>query len=103
MGNSSELVSAWEALEPLPFPPHPQDDDLSNWLFDLLEADGFYAGVVSSVLSGASPSLPRENELSHLSLRLANLQVADPGDEKILEQCRTYFRAMERVHRALMP
>ena len=99
----NELAAAWESLKALPFPSSPQDHDLGDWLMDLLEVDGFYAGIAQSLVGGGrSPVMPRPDELVELAESLEHQRVALPEDEDILRQCHSYFAALERLHAVLL-
>ena len=94
------LAQAWEHLVALPFPDHPDDPDLSDWLLDLAELDGHVAGLAKSALAGASvPSSPRPEVDRHARL-LDELRVVG-DDEEIYLQCQIYVDALAGVAEAL--
>ena len=98
-----EVRSAFKLLERLQFPPPPNDLELGDWIMDLLELDGFYAGVATSLLAGNAPShRPEKHELEDLKTSLENLRVIGEEDILILAQCRNYFQALARLHNALI-
>lgn len=95
------IEDAAATLRDLPFPQPPVDPDLGDWIMDLLEADTYYAGLAQSALAGAPFSRPPESSLSELADWLDELRVPTPGDEEILDGCRTYFAALSALHEAL--
>lgn len=95
------LQGAAVALRDLAFPPSPIDPDLGDWIMDLLEADTYDAGLAQSALSGAPFVRPPESSIDELSEWLGEIRVPSPGDEAILEACRTYFAALSALHEAL--
>ena len=99
--NRQALQDAASRLGELPFPPSPVDPDLADWVMDLLEADTYYAGLAHSALAGARFDRPPEGGLSELADWLEELRVPTPGDEAILDNCRTYFAALRALHEAL--
>lgn len=99
----AELDRVWAAFSDLQFPESPQDPDLGEWIMELLEIDGFYAGIATTVLGGGRSAFnPRPDELTELGERLDKLRVATPDDETILGQCRTYFAVLKRLHEVLL-
>lgn len=95
------IEAAAATLRDLPFPPPPADPDLGDWIMDLLEADTYYAGLAQSALAGAPFNRPPENGLVELAEWLDELRVPTPGDDAILDSCRTYFAALSALHEAL--
>lgn len=99
----TQLVSAWDAVRELPFPSAPQDQDLADWLFDLLEADRYYGGIATSAIADERSSLlPRADELEELADRLEHLRVSTPNDRTILQHCHAYLRALLRLHEVML-
>jgi hypothetical protein len=94
------LQDALTRLRDLPFPPSPVDSDLGDWIMDLLEADTYYVGLAQSALGDAPFNRPPEDGLAELSEWLNDLRVPRPGDEAILDACRSYFAALSAVHEA---
>lgn len=97
------VESAFDDLRLLAFPHPPEDPDLADWILELLELDGFYAGLATSVLGGSSRvAMPRRDELDSLRTWLGELRVATDEDESILEHCRRYLHVLERLHDSLL-
>ncbi|GAB3624997.1 hypothetical protein GCM10027418_30840 [Mariniluteicoccus endophyticus] len=88
-------------LDRLPFPRPPVDDSLADWIMDLLDADGYYAGLAQSALYGGRVRRPPDGGLSDLRERLSHLVAHTSEDEKILDDCRIYFSALEDLEQAL--
>jgi hypothetical protein len=97
------VESALDDLRSHVFPSPPEDPDLADWIMELLELDGFYAGIATSVVTGSSPpALPKRDELDSLRAWLKELRAATEEDESILEHCRRYFQVLERLHDSLL-
>jgi hypothetical protein len=64
-GRGRSLPETWEEFRRLPFP----DDSGEEVVQELAEYDGYAAGLVSQVVSGAEPSLPLEIDEA-LTLRI---------------------------------
>jgi len=69
-----KLVQAFESLKALPLPPTPDSGELDEWRADLIEMDGFYAGVASTVLGGGSI----EHYLQDLDVLASTLRSIQP-------------------------
>ena len=95
------VSAALEALRGLAFPSSPEDPDLGDWIMDLLEADTYYAGTATSAVAGAPFNRPPRDGLDELADWLNELRVASPEDEVILDQCRSYFVALQALHEVL--
>lgn len=95
------VSAALEDLRGLAFPTSPADPDLGDWIMDLLEADSYYVGTATSVVSGAPFTRPPREGLDELADWLSELRVASPEDQAVLDHCQTYFAALQRLHEAL--
>ena len=66
------VKQAYEKLAELPFPKAVKNDDFMEWISDLAELDGYYAGMAISLLEGKSinrkrlPSLMIKNRCNSL-------------------------------------
>jgi hypothetical protein len=103
MGTTNILKVAYAAFRELPFPEFPHNEVLAEWLADLAEIDGYYAGLAESALSGRC--LEHELiELGSLNQRLAaiNEEDLDKEDKKIYYECQAYLRALTGLRDALM-
>jgi hypothetical protein len=99
--NRESVSTALQELRCLAFPKPPSDPDLGDWIMDLLEADSYYAGTATAVVSGAPFTRPPRDGLDELAEWLSELRVASPEDQAILDDCHTYFAALQRLHEAL--
>lgn len=95
------VSTALAALRGHAFPPPPEDPDLGDWIMDLLEADTYYAGTATSAIAGAPFHKPPRDGLDELADWLTEVRVASPEDQVILDQCRSYFVALQSLHEAL--
>jgi hypothetical protein len=100
---SHALAEALDHLKALPFPPEPDDPDIADWIVDLLEVDGHYAGLATTALAGGRIVPPDPGDLAELRGRLDALRAGTPADEAILSGCHGYLTALERVHACLGP
>ena len=94
------LAQAWQDFVELPFPGHPDDPDLSDWVLDLAELDAHVAGLARSALSGGPVTAPPVGDIEQSARRLAALRVVGE-DEEIYRQCQEYIESLAKVADAL--
>ncbi|GIH11639.1 hypothetical protein Rhe02_97060 [Rhizocola hellebori] len=90
-------VAKWEGLG---FPDHADGEDLEAWLMDLLQTDGYIAGIASTVLNGGHHH-GRLDEQTSLSQRLAEISADTLHDQKVVAASREYLKALREVVAAL--
>lgn len=96
------LEIAYRRLERLAFPEHPDDDALDTWMYELLEMDGYVAGIASSLLAGHKMDT---RHLRHQMARLASgLAAIDPDglshrDKGIQAECKVYLALLTEIAR----
>jgi hypothetical protein len=95
------LEQAFASLKSTAFPRHPADMDLADWILELAEIDGHYAGMATTVLATGRADPIRSEELEALQIWLDQLRVADEEDTEILKDCHTYLARLFRVANAL--
>ncbi len=94
------LSRALNDLMSAPFPQHPEDERLAEWILELAELDGHLAGLAHSALS-ARPARPlRSTAAINHATRLRDLSVADV-DEPIWRQCRDYIARLQLIEEIL--
>ncbi len=95
-----ELRTAFENLAALPFPAHPDDIELSEWVLELAEIDGHIAGLATSALGASRPQAMRLDVAALHLARLHEIRVVGE-DECIYDSCVVYAKAVERVETVL--
>ena len=94
------LQVAFEELVERPFPEHAAGDELASWLVDLLDVDGYLAGLATTALAS---SVGDRVESSAAAKHAARLRAIDPtdGDEAAYDQAARYIEALVALERAL--
>jgi len=94
------LASAFDQLKAQPFPSHPDDSDLAEWVLDLTDLDGHIAGLAATALGSSREQSPASHEVADHARRLSEISVVG-NDERIYEACISYVEALQRVEDAL--
>jgi hypothetical protein len=97
--SDDQLREAFASHRALPFPPDSEtSDELSNLHAELVDYDGFVAGLVSSLLGGVAVD---ESRLKHdRALRVALERTAETPSEPERSEARAYlayYRSLERL------
>lgn len=101
--NRVELADALRDLKTLSFPPHSANPHISEILWALLELDGYYVGIASTVLGGGRISYPvSEEEFTELLARLKTIRPATEGERAEIVGTERYVAAIRRVARILL-
>lgn len=94
------LADALDELKGRPFPGHPDDPNLADWVLELTELDGHIAGLAIAAL-GSSRALPTEShDVAEHARRLADIRVVG-DDERVYDDCLSYIEALKRVEDVL--
>ena len=94
------LAAAFRELQRLPFPGHPHDSGLADWILELVELDGHLAGLATTVLGSGRRGTARSDHVLQHAEYLREIRVVG-DDERIYGECTTYVDALARVERAL--
>ena len=78
------------------FPEFAEDDALADWIGDLAELGGYFAGIISSKLSGSSTDKIQTEKLKRFRMRLENINVEEE-DIKIKNYCSEYLKTIEEM------
>ena len=83
----------WE----LEFPTVPADDALADWIVDLAEVDGHYAGLASSALGGKD--VGRKADMSPLKKLEQDFRrlTGKTSDRGVADECRDYLKSLRRL------
>jgi hypothetical protein len=98
------LQSTVADLKGIPFPDHPSDLDLSDWILELSELDGHLVGVASTMVGSVRPRVSVTDEAEQHGRRLSSISVVG-DDEGIYRQCVAYIDkliGLERMLRILL-
>lgn len=94
--DQAALSLALEQLKGLPFPSHPNDPELAEWVLDLAELDGHFVGLAVSALASGGSALADSGECARHQERLAQLGVVG-SDEEIYDCGRRYINRLRRI------
>jgi hypothetical protein len=98
-----DVRTIYEALLHEPFPCHPDDDELSDWSFELLEMDTFYAGLLHSAMGGSALKVvPSASDIERLRRRLDDIEARGSAHRADLDQCRRRLELLTEAHDVLM-
>lgn len=94
------LLLALEQLKGIPFPGHPDDPDLAEWVLELTELDGHFVGLAVSALASSRSGLTDSTEVARHEALLAELGAV--GDDKaIYDRCRQYVSQLRWIEELL--
>lgn len=94
------LNEAYEALRVTRIPPSGDSDRLDEWRAELIEFDGFYVGIASTVLNHGSVNHDLV-ELDTLEKALRNIQPETDQDREGLAAAHAYMQRLVEVREAL--
>lgn len=94
------LSEALEQLKELPFPDHPDDPDLAEWVLELAELDGHIVGLATTAL-GSARICPTESVAAAQHEALLSEMGAVGEDEAIYNDCRGYVRKLVVIEHLL--
>ena len=89
-----------DALMALPFPENANGLP-ENWFSDLVEVDGYYAGLASSVLAG-KPDVFVKNIDDILELKLRLIRVSPAMDRDAVAKYKDYIDVLEKLAALLL-
>jgi hypothetical protein len=95
------LERAFEALVAVPFPEHPDSDELDDAMMPLLELDAYYAGLADSTINGSRARHHPLHELRRLREALARAPVSGERDARIQARALERVELLERVRTEL--
>ena len=79
----------------LPFPKPGGSEELADWITDLAEVDGYYAGLIESALAGGSKGPLDTTHITELRLRLHEISSSiDPKYRTALKGAKRYAEAL---------
>lgn len=91
------LNSLYEKLEDTKIPSFSGDDQLDDWIEDLIEIDAFLAGIACSIISGEKVV---QNPILEINNLKNNFFIAINGKEsKIICDCKHYLDLLLRIHK----
>jgi hypothetical protein len=96
------LQESYARFNGLPFPAHPDSDELDDWMLELAEADGYISGLAETVLSGGQLPARGVANLDDFQSAFTKISVRSDSDRLIYDQCRDYLKALIDVRDALI-
>ena len=101
MQQVAQIGERLRRLKELTFPAKPGDTQLAEWILDLAELDGHYAGLATTALQGGAIHLREYHDLQDAVTRLASIHPTDPADQSTIEHCKLYVLALKELAQAL--
>jgi hypothetical protein len=89
-GVRNELSKEYESFKELPFPEPPESDELYDIFSELVEYDGYVAGLISSFLKGNIPNRGSIEVGSNLELKLDSYFTNSDEESRCLLEYRAY-------------
>lgn len=94
------LSEALEQLKQRPFPDHPDDPDLAEWVLELAELDGHIVGLATTALASARMG-PTVSVAAVQHKALLSEMGAVGDDEAIYNDCCSYIRTLVVIEHLL--
>ena len=95
LGLIMDTKSILEKHKETKLPSFPNDDDFAEWVEELIDMDGYYYGLATSILGGDIK--PYDVQLfQDLKHRLYNFKNLD-DDEDIYIECEKYLNSLETI------
>ncbi len=88
---------AMEAHMKLGFPDFPEDDDFSDWMGELAELDGYYAGLATSNMGSSRPKKISKDQLFEHADRLAQFSSLEAEDRDIFLAAEAYIQSLSKM------
>lgn len=79
----------------LEFPEFPEDDNFAEWVEELIEIDGYYAGIISSSIGSSKPNVD-SSEIDRLTVSLANFASIEE-DAEVFRKCELYLKSLKNL------
>lgn len=97
----TKLKKLYEELRELPLPKFSSQNEISNWIEDLIEIDAHYAGLSLSVAEGENPSSDCLCDLNKFrqALDLIKLKNTDESEVnfEIINNCYSYLDKIQNI------
>lgn len=95
--DKSVLKHLYEEFLQLPFPQGSNHKDLTDWVSELAEMDGFYAGLAVTLIMDKSIKIKEFPSLDSLFARLKKLKQCSTISENHYQEYEHYLWALERL------
>lgn len=92
----AELSRAVEELKAMPFPGHPDDPDLAEWVLELTELDGHLVGLATTTLASSRAEPVHSTGAAQHEARLRQLGAVG-DDEPVYDACRDYIDKLVEI------
>jgi hypothetical protein len=81
----------------LPFPEHPDNDKLAEWILELSEFDGHYLGIANSFLNNKKSEKIDFSDFEKMNNRLTTIVSESDNDRIILDSCYKYMISIKNI------
>lgn len=90
-----EIDQLYNEHKALGIPDFPENDDFAEWVEELIEVDGYYAGIIASSVGGRKPKIDR-SELDKLMKSFRSF-VSLKRDAEIYDECEKYLKSLKEL------
>ncbi len=94
----NELEKSFLKHKELKFPKFPEDDNLSEWLEELIEIDSYYVGIISSLIENKKLNIDEKmvdiKFLNNLNNSLMNFSITKK-DMEVFKECKLYLKSLK--------
>jgi hypothetical protein len=97
MSSLSKIKKSFEDLQQLPFPKATKNRDLVDWISELAEMDGFYAGLATTLLLNKPIKIKKFPEFETLFKGLEKLQGQRGISEVRYREYENYLMTLEHL------
>ncbi len=100
--NKQLLKNLYDEIYKLKFPEFPEDDNLNEWITNLIEIDSHIIGMTSTILNNTnniinSNSRELVTHLVDLRKQLNNINDISNRDKRIYCECNKYLLLLEEI------
>lgn len=97
MGSISKIKHSFDELKHLPFPEATKNAAISEWISDLAEMDGFYAGLAVSLIKGRKIKTRKFPNFDSLFQDLHELENNSKMSQVRLKEYKQYLEILEKL------
>lgn len=95
--DNAKLKTALEQHENIPFPGAAQNEELQDWIGDLVEADDYFVGLAHSALQGENLDDIDFEDLKYLTKKIESLRHLPTADKVIRHQGEVYLKSLKQI------
>lgn len=100
--NKNDLNILYMNVKQQKFPPFPKNENLSDWIGDLIYIDSVLVGLLSSAKDTHRVDKDDIPNLTELEKSLSSIKVNNPDDLIIYHECQNYLNLLKQIRNALL-